>query len=210
MRQGDCWGQDGTDASPGRAVANPCQPMDRVRLQTSTSASNSRAMSAVAISDDNMVLPVTYGMNVNLTYRRRSRPQAPSAKELIWIKKWGLAVNSRVGGARFFDRGLAWRGGSGEAGPDGGVIGGFVDAAQLGSMPVSVTCPEGAGGHDEVDAQARFSSKPWSGSRTRRSASHLGGLAAREVSVRPNPLSCSIHSRSMGRKEHLPSAASVW
>ena len=72
----------------GRAVAAPCQLMHRVRLQTSTSASNSRAMNVVGNLDDNMGgFPVTYGPNVNLGEDQGSFGRLHLPKWLIWIKK---------------------------------------------------------------------------------------------------------------------------
>ena len=63
------------DALLVRAVAAPCQPMHRVRLQTSISPSNSRAMNVVGNLDESMGgFPVTDGPNLNLAERRRSRP----------------------------------------------------------------------------------------------------------------------------------------
>ncbi|MNT46180.1 hypothetical protein D3C72_1828070 [compost metagenome] len=60
--------RDGDVASS--LAAAPCQLMQRVRLQTSSSPSNSRAMSTVGNLDDNMGgFPATDGLNVNLAER---------------------------------------------------------------------------------------------------------------------------------------------
>ena len=60
-----------------------------VRLQTSISPSNSRAMNVVGNLDESMGgFPVTDGPNLNLAEREKVKAwQAPSAWELTWIKK---------------------------------------------------------------------------------------------------------------------------
>ena len=64
--------------------------MQRVRLQTSNNASNSRAMSSVGNLDDNMVHLSCDEYEKCKPYQQEKVKvwQTRSAKELIWIKKW--------------------------------------------------------------------------------------------------------------------------